>query len=102
MPVRSPLIGLALAGCDTEPVDEDTAPAIDAPALFAEHCAECHGDDGDGTSEGPSLYVRTRELSPADVAAVIRFGEDDMPPVEEVTDEQAVALGLWVIETFGP
>ena len=51
------LAGLLLAGC-VRGTDEDqitTTPTPEnGPALFAQHCAGCHGADGKGAS-GPSI-----------------------------------------------
>jgi thiosulfate dehydrogenase len=34
----------------------DLADAVRGKALYAEHCASCHGDDGRGTEDGPPVW----------------------------------------------
>jgi mono/diheme cytochrome c family protein len=68
--------------------------------LYAVHCAECHDDDGRGTSEGPDLTVRLETLAPAEVAAVVVRGDGRMDPVD-VTNDEAFIVSVWVVETFG-
>lgn len=51
---------VALLGCsseDGEPIDERTfaQQVEDGGALYGEHCATCHGDAGQGTSDGPAV-----------------------------------------------
>src|SRR5438128_5140732 len=50
--------------------------AGDGSALFAEHCAACHGRDARGTSMGPELAGnrRLRSRSAQQIAGVIRDG----------------------------
>ncbi|MFT6161370.1 MAG: mono/diheme cytochrome c family protein [Myxococcota bacterium] len=68
--------------------------------LYALHCAECHDDDGRGTSEGPDLTVRLQTLTPAEVAAVVVLGDGRMEPVD-VTNDEAFIVSVWVVEMFG-
>ena len=80
--------------------------AIDAPALFSQACARCHGADGTGglpsVANGPrptdltaAEWQQTR--SDADLAAAIRSGRGAMPPFEDVlTSDQIAALAAYV------
>jgi mono/diheme cytochrome c family protein len=105
MPVRRALIPLFLAACATAPADTepDTDPFAEGAALYATHCAECHGEDGGGTPDGPSLEIRLLGgATPAEVAEVITEGYDDMPAVEEITAAEAVVVATWVVDAFGP
>lgn len=57
------------------------AQALDAKAIFAEHCAVCHGDAGQGRSAittmvGPSLQA---EHKYGDVMAAMEVGPNHMP-----------------------
>ncbi len=110
MPIHRTLGALTLmllgaCGSEVEPLTFDTN--VDAEAfasgeeLYALHCAECHDDDGRGTSEGPDLTVRLETLSPAEVAAVVVQGDGRMNPVD-VTNDEAFIVSLWVVEAFGP
>lgn len=61
-----------------------------AEALYAEHCASCHGIDGSG-GQGPRLAGTMEELypDPADQAAFIVRGGTGMPAFGDVlTDEE--------------
>jgi len=50
------------------------APAPDAPALYAEHCAHCHGETRLGGS-GPALLPgNLGRLRPADAVRIIAEG----------------------------
>src|SRR5262249_34558780 len=42
--------------------DPDSIPA--GANLFAQHCAECHGDHGEGRKKGPSLRVEQVQNAP--------------------------------------
>lgn len=60
-----------------------TTPPVAAPdaAIFANHCAECHGDHGQGRSAvvsilGPSLQA---EHDPGQVMAAVETGPSHMP-----------------------
>jgi mono/diheme cytochrome c family protein len=108
MPIYRTLVMAALmaaCGSAVEPLSFDTS--VDAEQfasgeqLYTLHCAQCHDDDGGGTSEGPDLTVRLDTLSPAEVASVVVRGEDRMEPVD-VTDDEAFIVSVWVVEMFGP
>ena len=101
---------LTLAAC-TGAACSRSAPAaepaaVEAPALFAQACAKCHGRDGRGglamVVNGPRPIDLTspdwqRSRSDQDVAAVIRNGRGAMPPFADVlTTTQIDALGSYV------
>ena len=77
--------------------------AVDAPALFAQACAKCHGADGRGglamVANGPRPIDLTssewqRARSDQDVGNAIRTGRGAMPPFADVlTARQIDALG---------
>ncbi|MDW3218759.1 MAG: cytochrome c [Acidimicrobiales bacterium] len=58
---------------------------VSAEALYAQHCASCHGIDGSG-GQGPRLAGTMEELypDPADQAAYIRAGSTGMPAFADV------------------
>ena len=71
-------------------------------ALYAEHCAQCHGGDADGGEEGPPLtgpsFMRRWGASP--VGAVHAFIDKEMPPgnagaLGAVQETDIVAFVLW-------
>src|SRR5262249_45807191 len=39
------------------PLETDAKAATAGKFLYEDHCAECHGDEGDGAKKGPSLRV---------------------------------------------
>jgi mono/diheme cytochrome c family protein len=102
---------VALAICTASGACSRSAPAaervpVDAPALFAQACARCHGADGTGglptVANGPrpadltaAAWQQTR--SDTDLTAAIRNGRGAMPPFEDVlTGEQINALAAYV------
>jgi mono/diheme cytochrome c family protein len=90
---------LGLAACSTSSPEAMTQGAFaeqvaDGQALFAEHCAKCHGDAGQGTEDAPRIVGlaegalpleppasrqirKTRFVTVADVA---EFAMANMPP----------------------
>lgn len=75
-------------------------------ALFAKHCAECHGADLNGSPKGPPLVHRIYEPSHHGDAAFQmaarsgvrahhwKFG--DMPPVPQVTPDDVAHITAFV------
>lgn len=68
------------------------APTASAEALYAEHCASCHGIDGGG-GRGPRLAgaMATLYPDPADQEAVVRTGSTGMPGFDDVLDPGEIA-----------
>ena len=74
--------------------------------LFKEHCAECHGETGEGgvvTVKGKELRIpnltgeHARKPSDEKIATKIREGDDDMPAFKDkLTDEQIDGLVLFI------
>jgi len=58
-----------------------------APALFVQTCALCHGADARGTDRGPSLAnsASIQRMQNSDIAAVIRGGRNKMPAFQLTT-----------------
>ena len=94
-----------VGACSRSAPAAERAP-VDAPALFSQACAKCHGADGTGglptVPNGPrpadltaAEWQQTR--SDADLAAAIRNGRGAMPPFEDVlTSDQITALAAYV------
>jgi mono/diheme cytochrome c family protein len=62
---------LAACGTDIQTGDDDGTPQPpDGEALLAENCAQCHGADGAGTVDGPSIQSPVRGFA----TYVIRTG----------------------------
>lgn len=101
------LASLGVAGCgdgggpDAPATGGDAAPA-DGAALYARHCASCHGTDLRGTAAGPShlseVYEPSHHSDEAFRLAIARgspahhwdFG--DMPPVPGLDDAEVEAI----------
>ena len=66
--------------------------SIDAAALYAEHCADCHGADGGGAI-GTRLagLVTARYPDPADQSAVVSEGRNTMPAFAKVLTPAEIA-----------
>jgi mono/diheme cytochrome c family protein/DNA-binding beta-propeller fold protein YncE len=75
------------------------APATEAPALFQQHCAACHGPDRLGAS-GPALLPENlARLKPAEAVATIKDGRPatQMPSFgQTLAAEQLAALAEWI------
>ncbi len=80
----------------------DQKTAIKGEITFIEHCAECHGDKGDGQgSVGPYLEgqrptnlldEKTRVRSDQDLFKIIRYGiHIEMPSWEDVLTDQEIS-----------
>jgi mono/diheme cytochrome c family protein len=55
-----------------------TGDPVRGEALFAERCATCHGEGGEGGGVGPRLVGR--DVSSAEARATIENGSGVMPP----------------------
>jgi quinohemoprotein ethanol dehydrogenase len=77
-----------------------TEPDLDAGRLvFAQTCAFCHGSDGTGGHEGPSL-AKADERS--FVSVIVRGGRSDMPGFEAVLTAQEIAdVAAYVVQELG-
>jgi len=65
--------------------------------LYADHCAFCHGESGEGTPPTfPALSGNERLENSALVANNIRQGAGNMPPFPALTAEQVSALTEYV------
>ena len=99
------VICTGLGACSRSAPAAERAP-VDAPGLFAQACARCHGADGSGglptVANGPrpadltaADWQRTR--SDADLTAAIRDGRGAMPPFADVlTADQITALAAYL------
>lgn len=104
-------IPLTAAAC-SRPAPAAERVVIDAPAVFAQACARCHGADGTGglpmVANGPrpadltsAEWQRTR--SDAEILAAIRDGRGAMPPFQGVlTTDQIDALAAAVRQLKRP
>ena len=82
-----------------------SAAAADAPTLFREHCAACHGADRYGLM-GPALLPESLErLKKADALATIRDGRAATQMAGfagKLTDEEMAALAAWIYTPVQP
>ena len=84
------------------PFDRDPeAPAAGAK-IFAEHCAQCHGEDAQGKTEGkhvrPNLHAdRVKQASPGELFWLLTNGsqQNGMPSWSRLPDAQR-----WQVITF--
>lgn len=83
-------------GADDTPAS--TAGPIDRAALYAQHCANCHGLDGSG-GIGPQLndgVVVERYPDIEDQIDVIVEGRNAMPPFDDaLSDEEIRAIATY-------
>ena len=74
---------------------------VDPAALWAQHCASCHGKDGSGnTTMGKKLgvkdYTKEQGFSDAEAANVIKNGKGKMKAYKELSDADVRALVAWL------
>jgi mono/diheme cytochrome c family protein len=76
--------------------------AADASALWAQHCAACHGKDGSGnTAMGKKLgvkdYTKSQSFSDAEAANIIKNGKGKMKGFgSKLSDADVKALVAYV------
>ena len=114
------LVSLALAGCggSTPPPPSHVATGSDqasrGQALYADKCADCHGDKGEGAGPVPALVGKSAlPLNPAagssrktpfhTAADVIAFVKTSMPPKKPNTlsDDEASAIVAFALSANG-
>jgi len=62
---------LALGAAPAGAASAASAGAPDGGAIFARHCARCHGADARGSPNGPSLRPAVRQMSEAAFTATV-------------------------------
>jgi mono/diheme cytochrome c family protein len=66
-------------------------------ALYAQHCASCHGNAGQGADLGPRLVERPVLLDPASYHDALRHGRNRMPGFSAVLREgEADQILAWL------
>ena len=75
--------------------------AADGAALWAQHCASCHGKDGSGsTTMGKKLavkdYSKSQSFSDAEATNVIKNGKGKMKAYKQLSDADVKALVAYV------
>lgn len=96
----------ALAAGEPDPgmgvVSQEVQALSDGPALYAAHCASCHGATGGGGT-GPRLAGNGDVARRANVESLVRYGRGLMPGFQAIlTDEQVQVLTDWTVDTFAP
>ena len=77
-------------------------PAADGASLYQAECARCHGEEGDGDQEGPSLRgLPAGEGTIPGVADLIRSGPGPMPAFSKFSDAEVDEIARYVVEAFG-
>lgn len=96
---------IGMARAQPAPTSEATPPTIDAPALYQQHCAACHGTQRLGAM-GPALLPESlQRLRPAEALAVIRQGRKATQMAGfEVTlgSAQTAALAQYIYTPVSP
>jgi mono/diheme cytochrome c family protein len=95
-------VELSDSGLDVDTVPADTGPSSSSGAVvYADTCADCHGDDGKLGSGGASdLTVKVPEQTDEQLTSVILNGYGDMGPTD-VTRHQAADCVAYLRATFG-
>jgi mono/diheme cytochrome c family protein len=83
----------------TNPTGGDDA---EAAALYANHCAACHGADGEGGGVAPEpMSVYVSGSTQAEISAQIQNGGGSMPAITALTAAEADAVAAWSLSEFG-
>ena len=94
------------AACSLNANAADSAPAS-GQALFAKHCAACHGERGFATTrlekklgKERAMLEKRSDLDPALIKHVIRHGIGSMPWFTrvELSDADAAAIGTYLVK----
>ena len=124
--MRIPLVGLSLtaiiAACasssrDMKPPANFAEQVAHGQTLFADNCAKCHGDAGQGTKDGPRVVGLRQGALPLDppasrklrktrfvtVADVAEFAMEYMPPKKAgtLTPEEYLAVLAFDLKANG-
>jgi mono/diheme cytochrome c family protein len=87
------LIAAALSGCSSS--DYKPTAGLPADQLFAEACAGCHGDLGEGKL-GFILAVAGTETSTPEIVTKIRQGGHLMPAFPQISESEATAIATFL------
>lgn len=82
----------------TNPVEKNPDAPLAGKKLFKQHCAECHGENANGTKRGPSLNVtELQQASSGELFWIITNGvvRHGMPSWSKLPEPQR-----WQIVTF--
>ncbi len=78
-----------------------------AQSLFAEHCVECHGENGEGTADAPALndpYVRNMPVAQVYEIVTIGVRNTEMEGFEGTLTVDDIAALIYLLQNgaFGP
>lgn len=100
LPVLASSLLIACGGSTKDTASTDTSSSsADGAALFANHCAACHGSDGTNGSS-PDLSVEVPALDDAELEQLITNGKGSMPAIS-VPDADLPTLVAYLRSTFG-
>lgn len=71
--------------------------------VFAGQCAHCHGPNGEGADEGPSLHGLPRNATVVSgVEGIVRHGYGEMDPfADKLSASEMQAVARYVVSAFG-
>ncbi|MCC9603162.1 DUF1592 domain-containing protein [Stieleria sp. JC731] len=94
------VIGFAVLASSTTQADEQVQRerSFDVQAIYKEKCLRCHGDHGQGTSEGYSKPLDTSQSVEALTKVIAETMPEEDP--ESCVGEEAKALAHFILETF--
>lgn len=95
--LRSGLLACFLAPGAAAAQIDDAALAEQGPRLYEEHCALCHGSEGEGRQPAvPALRDNERLGITARTIRFVRQGAANMPPFPALTAAEVAALASYV------
>jgi len=68
--------------------------------VYLDHCAECHLEDGSGDI-GPSLIFHVPRHPDRYLVNLILVGEGNMPPFDDLADQDIADVLVYLRGTFG-
>ena len=87
------------SNADSSSTADTSSGAADGAALYASHCAACHGADGSGGS-GPNLSREVPTMTDAQLETIIQNGRGRMPSIA-VPEADLPVLIDYLRTTFG-
>lgn len=88
-----------LFACASDPALTLEGDATAGATVFADTCAVCHGESGEGGT-GPALTDEVPEKSDEELVDIIRNGYEEMAPVD-LEDQEIADVLAYLRDTFG-
>ena len=103
---RLGLSALLLAGCAldarVEAIQALTGDPVNGESVYFNICEECHAQDLNGTTKGPSLLILVPRIDDDKILRTIIGGNDEMPAFGDDLLDQEIADALSYVRQEAP